>query len=207
MSDVQVIGAPQSNFVWAVRIALAEKGVAHDNVAVMPHAPETAPHPLGKVPILVHGERRISESRAIIDYVDRTFGGPALVPQDETSRLASDMWTSLITTSIEPVIVRELFFAYLFPKTADGAPDQALIADIVPKVEKMLDTLDGAIASGELSGGFGRTDAYLVPVLAVLNMVPGGGEMIGKRPAVAGYLQRGMARPSVQATMPPPPAN
>ena len=89
MSQVQVYGLPQSNFVWAVRIALAEKGVRHENVPVMSHTPEVvALHPLGKIPVLRHGDVTIPESRAIIDYVDHTFGGPSLVPADQSGGVA-----------------------------------------------------------------------------------------------------------------------
>lgn len=206
MSNVKVIGFPQSNFVWAVRIALAEKGVENELVPARPHSEAAAAHPLGKIPILVHGDRQIAESRAIIDYIDRTFDGADLVPKDAAGRIASDIWTSLIATSVEPVIVRQLFFAYMLPKTSDGSPDQAAIAQALPKVENILDVLERAIVEGELDGRFGRTDAYLVPILAVLAMVPGGGEMIARRPAIADYLECGMARPSVRSTMPPPPA-
>lgn len=68
MPDVQIIGLPQSNFVWAVRIALAEKGVAHDSVPAPPHSREVAAvHPFGKVPVLRHGDITFGESRAIVD--------------------------------------------------------------------------------------------------------------------------------------------
>ena len=208
MSEVQVIGLPQSNYVWAVRIALAEKGVEHENIPAPPHSPDVAGiHPLGKIPVLRHGGVALGESRAIIDYIDATFDGAPLVPVDPPARLRGDTWTSIVTTSIEPLLVRQYIFAYMFPGTADGAPDRAAIEALVPKVEAALDVLETALASGEIGGGpFERTDAYLVPILFYLRNMPEGGPMIAALPHLTGYLDRGLARPSVQATMPPPPA-
>src|SRR5690349_9225724 len=40
MSDLQIIGAPASNFVWVTRLACAEKGVPYTLVPTPPHTPE-----------------------------------------------------------------------------------------------------------------------------------------------------------------------
>ena len=39
-SAVEIIGLPQSKFVCATRIALAEKGVAHNSIPMPPHSPD-----------------------------------------------------------------------------------------------------------------------------------------------------------------------
>lgn len=206
MSDVQVIGLPQSNFVWAVRIALAEKGVAHENIPAPPHSPEvTAVHPLGKIPVLRHGDVALGESRAIIDYVDAMFDGPRLVPTDLPARILNGVWTSIVTSTIEPLLVRQFLFAYLFPATADGKPDRAIIDSLLPKVERALDVLEHAIAAGDIGGdSFGRTDVYLVPILHYVQNTPEGASMIAARPHLLGYFARNIARQSVQTTLPPP---
>ena len=206
MPEVQVIGLPQSNFVWAVRIVLAEKGVAHENVPAPPHSPEVvAIHPLGKIPVLRHGEVALGESRAIIDYVDATFDGRRLVPADPKDAIRDGVWTSIITTSIEPLLVRQYIFAHMFPQTGDGAPDRAAIDALLPRVETALDVLEAAIASGKVGGAqFGRSDAYLIPIVFYVRNTPEGGAMIARRPHLTAYLERALARASVQTTMPPP---
>jgi glutathione S-transferase len=206
MPEVQIIGLPHSNFVWAVRIALAEKGVAHENIPASPHSPEvTAIHPLGKIPVLRHGDLALGESRAIIDYVDGMFEGPRLVPAELGARIKSGVWTSIITSAIEPLLERQFLFAYMFPATADGLPDRVVIEAILPKVEIALDALEIALASGEIGGEpFGRTDAYLVPILFYFRNTPEGESMIAARSHLSAYLNRSLMRPSVQATMPSP---
>lgn len=207
MSDVQILGLPQSNFVWATRIALAEKGVAHENVPAPPHSPEVAAvHPLGKIPVLRHGPVALGESRAIIDYVDRTFDGPPLVPTAPEAVRRDDSWTSMITSALEPTLIRHYVMAYLIPTGAEGQPDRAAIDASLPKVEAVLDILEAAMRSGELgSEPFGRVDAYLVPILFYTRMFPEGGELIAARPGLSSYLDRALSRPSVRETMPPPP--
>jgi glutathione S-transferase len=207
VSIVQVIGLPGSNYVWAVRLALAEKGVAHESVSAPPHSPAaTAVHPLGRIPVLRHGDIAIGESRAIIDYVDRAFDGPLLTPADTQARLRDDVWTSIVTTSIEPLLVRQYLFAYMFPGTPDGAPDRARIEGLLEEVQSALNALERFIEE-EPDRAFGRVDAYLFPILFYLRNAPEGGTMLAARPALAAYLDRHMKRPSVQATMPPQPAS
>ncbi|WP_404366026.1 glutathione S-transferase family protein [Sphingomonas sp. MMS24-J45] len=207
MSAVQIIGLPQSNFVWATRIALAEKGVAHENIPVPPHSPEAlAVHPFGKIPILRHGSVAIGESRAIIDYLDSTFDGPELVPADPDAARRSDSWTSMITSTVEPLLIRQYLFAYFFPSGADGGPDRAVIDTLLPKMAATLDVLETALKNGDIGQEpFGRVDAYLVPILFYTNTMPEGAALIGALPQLSSYLQRNLARPSVQVTMPPSP--
>ena len=208
MSDVEIIGLPHSNFVWAVRIALAEKGVAHTSTSAPPHSPPvTAIHPLGKVPVMRHGEVTLGESHAIIDYVDRVFPGPALVPADPLAASAVDMWTSIIVSTMEPVLIRQFLFAYFFPGTEDGSPDRVRIDASLPVLHSYLHLLDATIAAGTIGGNvFTRVDAYLVPILFYLRNTPEGGSAIAGRPSLTAYLDDRLTRPSVTSTMPPPPA-
>jgi glutathione S-transferase len=203
MSAVQIIGLPQSNFVWATRIALAEKGVVHESIPMPPHCPEVlAIHPFGKIPILRHGSVSICESRAIIDYVDSAFDGPELVPSDPAAARHSDIWTSIITSTVEPLLIRQYLFAYFFPTGADGSAIEALM----PKMTGVVDVLEAALENGDLGQEpFGRVDAYLIPILFYTNTMPEGAAQIGARPRLSSYLVRSLARPSVKETMPPPP--
>ena len=64
MSELQIIGVPQSNYVWVTRIACHEKGVSYRLLPVFPHTAEVdAVHPLGKIPALRHGDVTLSADR------------------------------------------------------------------------------------------------------------------------------------------------
>ena len=96
MAELQIIGGPQSNFVWATRIFCTEKGVPYQHVVALPHTPEVdAIHPFGKIPVMRHGDVTLCESRAIISYVDRSFEGPSLMPRDPVTRLPSKIFAEI----------------------------------------------------------------------------------------------------------------
>lgn len=81
-----------------VRLALAEKGLAHDSVAVDLQAGEQhspayrALNPRGVVPTLVHDGAVLIESAAILEYLDDVFPEPALRPIDPVARQRMRAW-------------------------------------------------------------------------------------------------------------------
>src|SRR6478609_11733590 len=69
-------------------LALAEKGVAYashyiDMLKFDQHKPEyLAVNPQGTIPAMIHGDKVLTESTAIMEYVDEAFAGPPLMPTD-----------------------------------------------------------------------------------------------------------------------------
>jgi glutathione S-transferase len=91
MTDIEIIGAPQSNFVRAVRMACEEKGVAYHFTPARPHTQEVdCIHPLGKIPAMRYGDYQLCESKAIATFVDRAFPGPKLFPTTPSSAAKSN---------------------------------------------------------------------------------------------------------------------
>lgn len=206
MPELEIIGGPQSNFVWATRIALAEKGVPYKLTAVMPHTPDVdAIHPLGKVPAMRHGDFMLCESRAIIGYVDRAFDGPALFPADPKVAAKVEQWISLVITAFDVTGFRPYIGGYVFPGTPDGSPDRARIDAAWPKLEQYLGVIDKAVAAGHLVGdSFTLADAYMFPILFYLRRPPESGAAIARSKSITAYVDRHKVRPSVRDTIPPP---
>ncbi len=206
MPPIEIIGIPQSNFVWATRIAAGEKGVAHVNLPLPPGHPDLAGlHPLGRIPVLRQGGLVLAESRAIMAFIDHAFDGPPLMPRDPRAGALAEQWVSLLVTAAEPVLIRQHLFAYLFPGTADGRPDPARVAATLPALDRHLAMLDAALAEGFAGGAaFTLADAYLVPILYWLRDLPEAGARIAAARHLGGYLDRMLARPAVAATVPPP---
>src|SRR5215831_18696080 len=154
MPELQIIGAPQSNYVCVVRIACLEKGVPSTLAPAIPHSPEVdAIHPFGKIPVMRHGDVTLAESRAICGYIDRTFDGPSLVPADPVKAAQVEQWVSVINTHIDPVWIRQYVGAgYIFPGTPDKSPNRTAIDAALAKMEKQFPVLDQASASGFLVG-------------------------------------------------------
>ena len=66
MATLEIIGAPQGNFVRTVRMACAEKVVPYTLNPALPHSPDVdAIHPFGKIPVMRHGDLGLCETRAI----------------------------------------------------------------------------------------------------------------------------------------------
>jgi glutathione S-transferase len=204
MADLELIGGAASNFVWACRIALAEKGVPYKHVATMPHTPEVdAIHPFGKIPVMRHGAVELCESRAICRYIDDVFPGPRLVPADPVLAAQVEQWVSIVNTHIDPVWLRQYLRAFVFPKTADGSPERGTIDAALPAMERQFAVMDRAVAAGHLVGdGFTLADMNFIPIVFYMSTRPESSGLLGRNANLSRYLERHMARRSVQETRP-----
>jgi len=208
MPDLQIIGAPQSNFVWACRIACGEKGVPYELVAVFPHTPEVdAIHPFGKIPAMRHGDVTLFESRAILYYIDHAFPGAPLAPRDPVGGAQVEQWISCVNTTIDPVLLRQYGGpGYFFPGTPDGSPNRAVIDAVVPKLEPHFALLDRAVAkTGYLVGdALTLADINLLPILYYMSKLPESSAILKAKPNLAGYVEKLLARKTIADTIPPP---
>jgi len=85
---IKLYGSPVSNCYNTVLAALRHKGLAVEEAhgsaswepAFLHHSP------MGKIPYVVHGDSSISETSAIVEYLDEVFAGPALFPGNALQR-------------------------------------------------------------------------------------------------------------------------
>ena len=207
MAELQIIGAPQSNYVWVTRIACHEKGVPYTLVPVMPHTPEVdAIHPLGKIPALRHGDLMLAESRAICFYIDHAFNGPPLVSRDAAEGAKTEQWISIVNTHFDVLVARPYVGAYFFPGTPDGKPNRSVIEPLLRKLDSQFAMLDSAVAkTGHLVGSsFTLADMNLLPMLFYLDHLPESGVMLRRTTNLSAYYERHIARASVREAVPPP---
>jgi glutathione S-transferase len=204
MAEIELLGAAPSNYVWAVRIALAEKGVPYRHISAVPHTAEVdAIHPFGKIPVLRHGDVVLAESRAICGYLDAVFDGPRLIPADPMKAAKVEQWISIGNTHIDPVWIRQYVGAYVFPRTADGAPDRARIELALPRLTQDFPVMDRAVAGGYLAGdSFSFADMNFLPILHYMSKFPESGALLEKSANLKAYLARHMTRPSVREALP-----
>jgi glutathione S-transferase len=205
MAELQIMGGPQSNFVWTTRIVCVEKGVPYQHLSAMPHTPEVdAIHPFGKIPVMRHGDVTLCESRAIISYIDRTFDGPSLMPRDPVAAAQVEQWLSIVCTTLDPLWLRQYYAAYVLAVRGNGVIDRSRIDAAIPKMEPQFAVMDRAVAkTGHLVGeSFTLADAYLTPIVFYMNAVPESAALMAKACHLKAYLDRQMARKSVQQTKP-----
>lgn len=99
----------RSSTSYRVRIALALKSVAHERVAINLVAAEhgtadyRARNPQGLVPTLEVDGIPITQSLAIIDWLDATYPDPRLIPVDPMARARALAQTLIIATDIHPI--------------------------------------------------------------------------------------------------------
>jgi glutathione S-transferase len=202
----EIIGSARSTYTRVVRMVCAEKGIEYALTETMLGAPELhAIHPLGKMPVLRHGNVELFESKAIATYLDRSFSGPAVFPAEPILAALTEQWVSLVNTVMDRTLIRTYLYAYIAARTPDGKPDGAAIAAVMPAVTEQLGILDRAVEqTGYLVGHeFTFADINLMPILDRVRLAPEGAEVLAAARHLAAYYHAHAARPSFAATVPP----
>ena len=119
-------------------LALEEKGVAWsshyiDMIAFDQHQPEyLAVNPQGTIPAMTHGELVLTESTAIMEYVDEAFDGPALMPSDPRDRWRVRWWMKFMDQWLGPSFSMIGWCTFVGPSLAHKSEEEreAMIARI-----------------------------------------------------------------------------
>jgi glutathione S-transferase len=207
MERIQIIGPAFSSYVWVVRMACEEKGVAYDLVPAALQSPEVlAIHPFGKAPVMRHGDFTLCESKAIATYVDKAFPGPRLIPEDARGAAEVEQWVSLVNTAIDPCLIRTYVVAYLRARLTGGEPDRTAIDAVLPAVQTHIDVLDRAVAAtGHLAGeSLTLADINLLPILHYVQLCPEGADMVRSAGDLFAYFAHHAQRACYKASFPPP---
>jgi maleylacetoacetate isomerase len=99
----------RSSSSWRVRWALAIKGVEVESVRIDLTAGEQltpehrARNPLARVPALTLDGRCLSESVAILEYLEETIPAPALYPRDPWARARVRQLVEYVNSGIQPM--------------------------------------------------------------------------------------------------------
>lgn len=85
---LKLYGAPLSNYYNMAKTTLLEKGIEFEEVMTPPSqdAEFLAKSPMGKIPCLETENGFLSETNAIIDYLEHSKPEPALLPDDPWER-------------------------------------------------------------------------------------------------------------------------
>ena len=184
---ITLYDADRCPYCARVRIALAEKGIPYEPVAIdLDDRPGWIyeKNPLGRVPVLEEDTLVLPESAVIMEYLEERFPEPALWPADPAERALGRL-----------VLFRFDRFGgayYELRRGDDGAR---------PRLYKRLGELDSRLAFRPyLSGAeYGLADIAYVPwVIRARERMD---VELGQFPHVADWLERLAERPAVAAEL------
>ena len=197
-------GFSASNYYNIAKLALLEKELPFEEVVVYTGAgPKYRPDyldasPMGKVPVLETPDGFISESRCIVDYLERSHPERPLYPDDAFAVGKLLELTQVIDLYLELPVRR--FIPYFF---SGAKPPEAMLDEVAATVEKAALAL-GKLASFEsflLGDQFSAADlAGAVHFPLVRNI---GGRFLGTDPladvpGLVDYAERMAKRPHVE---------
>lgn len=173
-NDLVLYGYWRSSAAYRVRIALNLKGLPYEQRPVhlvqdggQQHAPPYAAlNPQELVPSLCDGGRTLTQSLAIMEYLDETRPGPALLPPDAASRARVRALAQLVACDIHPIgnlrVLQHLVAQFGAGDDGKAAWSRHWIATGFRALETMLarDDATGRHCHGDTPG---LADACLVP--------------------------------------------
>jgi len=200
---IKLHGFAASNYYNVPKLALLEKGVAFEEVlSYIGAGPNYNPEylnrsPLGKVPALEVEEGFISESRAILTYIECAYPQQPLLPDSPYDIAKVQELSQFIEIYLELVARR------LIPYLLSGrTPEQA----VVEKVENDLTKAAQALAKLSSFEQFAYGDQFTLadiaailhlPIVRVVGKTFLGKDLLADVPGLSAYCQRMEARPQV----------
>jgi glutathione S-transferase len=206
---VELYGYKYSVYAWIARLALYEKGCAHDWWEVNPFADDVpadylAKHPFKRVPVLVHDGFVLYETSAITRYADEAFDGPSLQPATPRERARCQQIISVIDSYAYWPLVRQVFSHGVFRQRTgrDSDPNEVRCGlDAAPRVIGALENLAGGgtfLCGDTLS----LADTHLAPMIGYFALHPEGDALLSRHRRLARWWAAMSERAAFKETMP-----
>ncbi len=193
---------PVSLMPWRVKIALAEKGLTTEDVVIdLPGGAARTPeflalNPFGQTPVLEDGDLVISESTAILEYLDERFPDPPLMPKTAAGRALARQYMGW-STDTWPFAWKR----WVAPHSIGVPAGPEALQRGKAELSAHLDALARPLSTDDwLAGDYSLADICYAPLVLMASRF-GLAEAIAERPPVARWYDRLMARPAVREGM------
>lgn len=141
-------GVPLSVHTRKVQLAIRAKGLDHDLNVVIPIVPDTLPSnwdrlsPTGLIPVIEDGDFVLSDSSAILQYLDAKHPEIPMIPADPRER-GRALWIEAYLGSFFRDVTRPIFHQRVVAPMRGATPDIGLIdrvlTEVAPRYLKYLD--------------------------------------------------------------------
>ncbi|HEY6598129.1 MAG TPA: glutathione S-transferase family protein [Pseudomonadales bacterium] len=192
---------PFSIMPWRIRIALHEKGIPYESIQVDVYGSRhrtpdfLAMNPFGQIPVLEHDGVTISESIAILEYLEERYPRPALLPADVVARAMVRQWMCWSTDYWPPA-----WKQWMAPRLGVEWTD-ASVAEGRQTLAAHLDVIESRLARRDwLVGDYSLADVCYAPLVLVLDRVGLEAEVSARR-SVALWVKRLSQRPAIVETL------
>jgi len=210
MADPVIYGPAFSTYVRSVRLALEEKGAPYrlEEINILEGAHQTpehrARHPFAKVPAFEHDGFEIYETAAIMRYVDETFAGPSLQPDEPRARARMTQVHGIMNAYAYPACIGACVVQRLVVPLTGGTPDEAVIAEAVPLATTSVEALEALIGEKDFFAGttLSLADLHVAPVYDYFSQTPEGETALQGTPNLRRWWAGMSERASVQKTKP-----
>lgn len=204
-----VYGPAESTYVWSVRLALAEKGAAHELVEVGFGAhreePHLSRHPFGKVPAFEHDGFMLYETQAILRYIDEGFMTAALQPTDLHQFSRMNQIIGIVDAYAHPSIGMAILFNRMLAPRLGMAADEAAVEAALPQAGLCLSEVARLMGAEPYLAGerVSLADLAVIPLFYYFNRLPEGEAAFAENPTLTPWMRRMEERQSFQVTKPP----
>jgi len=199
---LKLYGAPLSNYYNMVKTALLEKDIPFDAVFAPPsqEADYLSKSPMGKIPCIETDKGFLTETSAILDYLEDVYPTPALLPADPYARAKVRELAQSLELYIELVARRGL--GVLFGRPVPDDVKASIKAELPKGVAaiKRLAKFSPWIAGSEFT--YADLVGYWTFVLGNLSATQNAGiDLMQEIPGAKDWFERVGARESVKRAL------
>ena len=204
-----VYGPAGSTYVWSTRMALAEKGVAHELVEVgfgqHREEPHLSRHPFAKVPAFEHDGFKVYETQAILRYIDEGFPVAPLQSTDLHQFSRMNQIIGIVDAYAWPSIAAGILFNRMLAPRFGLPVDEAAITAALPRARLCVAEISRLMGDDPYLAGerVSLADLMVIPLFYYFGRLPEGEAPLAGHPNIRPWMRRMEERQSFQVTKPP----